>query len=219
MPLYEGELLETRLGRRPSMTLEEVVRIGILLARAAGALHRVGVIHRDIKPDNVMLRPDGLTLLDLGAVRLPGLEEEEAGEVPGTPAYVAPEMFSGERGNAATDLYAIGTTLFRAATGAFPYGNADAVSGAQTDRPGPLSAYRPDLPAWFGAALARAVAREPAARFADPGEFASVLESGPAAEAAPRRAATLYERAPVRVWQAIAVLLALTVLASFLLRP
>ena len=78
---------------------------------------------------------------------------------------MAPEMFAGEAGNEATDIYALGVTMFRAFTGEFPYGNPDANSPPRRDRPQPLSALRPDLPAWLQAALARAIAIDPAERF------------------------------------------------------
>ncbi len=220
MPLYQGELLETRLARRPSLGLEEGRNIAIRLARAAAALHRDGIIHRDIKPDNVILESDGsLKLIDLGVVRVRGLEDAPSEEIPGTRAYVAPEMLGGEPGNEATDIYALGVTLFRAFTGAFPYGNSDAVSPPTRDRPQELTALRPDLPAWLQAALARAIATDPAQRFRDMSEFAAEMEAGPArAPTLTRRPLTLYERAPLRFWQALAALLALALLASLLWR-
>ena len=181
MPLYQGELLETRLARRPGLGLEEGRNIAIKLARAAAALHRAGIIHRDIKPDNVILECEGsLKLIDLGVVRVPGMEDAPPEEIPGTPAYMAPEMFEGEAGNEATDIYALGVTMFRAFTGEFPYGNADATSPPRRDRPTLLSALRPDLPAWLQAALARAVAGDPSDRFRDMAEFAVEMEAGPA---------------------------------------
>jgi serine/threonine protein phosphatase PrpC len=218
MPLYQGELLETRLARRPSLGLEEGRNIAIKLARAVAALHRADIIHRDIKPDNVMLERDGsLKLLDLGVVRVPGLEDAPPENIPGTAGYMAPEMFAGELGNEATDLYALGVTMFRAFTGEFPYGNPDATGPPRRDRPKALSALRPDLPAWLQAALGRAIAIDPGERFRDMIEFAVEMEAGPTRVpiAAPRPR-TLYERAPVRFWQGVAALLALALLLSLL---
>ncbi len=210
MPYYQGELLETRLARRPAIALEEGRNIAIKLARAVAALHRADIIHRDIKPDNVILEPEGsLKLIDLGVVRVPGLEDTAPENIPGTRAYMAPEMFDGEAGNEATDIYALGVTMFRAFTSEFPYANTDATSPPRRGRPKPLSALRPDLPAWLEAVLARAVAIDPADRFRDVSEFAEEVEAGPArAPLAIGRPRTLYERYPVQFWQIIAALLA-----------
>ena len=220
MPLYQGELLETRLSRSPALGLEEGRNITVKLARAVAALHRAGIIHRDIKPDNVILEGGGsLKLIDLGVVRVPGLEEFPPENIPGTAAYMAPEMFAGEPGNEATDIYALGVTMFRAFTGEFPYGNVDATGPPRRSRAKDLSTLRPDLPAWLEAALARAIAVDPARRFDDMVEFALVMEAGPArAPTEIRRPRTLYERAPLQVWQGIAALLAFALLASLLVR-
>ncbi len=218
MPLYQGELVETRLTRRPSLGLEEGRNIAVKLARAAAALHRAGIIHRDIKPDNVMLESAGsLKLLDLGVVRVPGLEDFPPEDIPGTPAYMAPEMFAGEAGNEATDIYALGVTMYRAFTGEFPYGNLDATGPPRLDRPKELCTLRPDLPAWLQAALGRAIAVDPAERFRDMIEFALEMEAGPVcAPAAAPRPRTFYERAPVQFWQCVAALLGLALLLSWL---
>jgi serine/threonine protein phosphatase PrpC len=220
MPLYQGELLETRIERRPSLGLEEGRHIAIKLARAAAALHRNGIIHRDIKPDNVLLEGDGsLKLIDLGVVRVPGVEDGPAEEIPGTRAYMAPEMLAGEPGNEATDVYALGVTMFQAFTGEFPYGNADAISAPTRTRPQELAALRPDLPSWLQAALSRAIAFDQTQRFRDMSEFALEMESGPARAPLPvRRPQTLYERAPLRFWQCLAALLALALIASLVWR-
>jgi serine/threonine protein phosphatase PrpC len=218
MPLYQGELFETRLQRAPALGLEEGRNIAVKLARAAAALHRAGVIHRDIKPDNVILEGEGsLKLIDLGVVRIPGLEDFPPGDVPGTVAYMAPEMLAGEPGNEASDIYALGVTMFRAFTGEFPYGNADATSPPRRERPKELTALRPDLPAWLQAALGRAIAADPGERFRDMMELAVEMEAGPArAPEAPRRPLTLYERYPLRFWQGIAALLAASLIWSLL---
>jgi serine/threonine protein kinase len=220
MPLYVGELLETRLTRPPSLGLEQGRNIAIRLARAVATLHRDGIIHRDIKPDNVILEQDGaLKLIDLGAVRIRGLEDSAPERIPGTRAYVAPEMLTGEPGDEATDIFALGVTMFRAYTAEFPYGNSDATSPPTRDRPLDLALLRPDLPAWLQATLGRAIAREPAERFRDMSEFAAEMEAGPArAPMLTRRSLTLYERSPLRFWQALAALLAIALLLSILRR-
>jgi serine/threonine protein kinase len=146
------------------------------------------------------------------------MEDFPPEDIPGTIAYMAPEMFSGESGNEATDIYALGVTMFRAFAAEYPYGNLDAVSPPRRDRPTPLSALRPDLPAWLQGALGRAIAVDPAERFRDMNEFAVEMETGPARapiviRSGPR---TLYERAPVRVWQGVAALLALAVVVLLL---
>jgi serine/threonine protein phosphatase PrpC len=214
MPLYQGELLETRLKRRPALGLEEGRNIAIKLTQAAAALHRAGIIHRDIKPDNVILEAErSLKLVDLGVVRVPELEDFPPESVPGTPGYMAPEMFAGEAGDQATDIYALGVTMFRAFTGEFPYGNADATSLPRRDRPLEFTTLRPDLPAWLGAVLKRAIAVDPSQRFRDMIEFALEMEAGPArAMTMVRRPRTLYERDPVQFWQGVAALLALALI-------
>ncbi len=220
MPLYQGELLETRLMRRPALGLEEGRAIAVGLARGVAALHRAGVIHRDIKPDNVILEGGGsLKLVDLGVARVPGWEDVAPAEIPGAAGYTAPEMFEGERGNEETDIFALGVTMFRAFTGEFPYGNADAIGPPRRDRPKKLSVLRPDLPAWLEAVLNRAIALDRRERFHDVMDFALEMEAGPrSAPPAPQRPLTLYERAPTQFWQGVAALLALALLWSLMRR-
>jgi serine/threonine protein phosphatase PrpC len=220
MPLYQGELLSNRLTRRPAVGLEEGRNIAIKLARGVAALHRAGIIHRDIKPDNIILEAEGsLKLIDLGVVRVPGMEDFPPEDVPGTMGYMAPEMLAGEPGNEATDMYALGVTMFRAFAGEFPYGNIDAVNPPRKTRPTPLGDLRPDLPAWLQAALGRAIAVDPAERFRDMNEFAVEMERGPERQPmSARRPLTFYERSPVRFWQGVSAVLAIALALSLWLR-
>jgi serine/threonine protein phosphatase PrpC len=216
MPYYRGETLEQRLLRRPAITLSEGCDIALKLSKALAALHRAGVIHRDVKPDNVLLTTDGgLRLLDLGIVRLPRFEDFPPADIPGTPSYMAPELFEGQPGSEASDVFALGVTLYRAFSGRYPYGEIEAFSRPRFTAPAPLSRHRPELPAWLGHLLANATAVDPAARPADVLELASRIESG-LARGEPRslRRASLYERNPLRFWQVIAALLALALLVS-----
>ncbi|OGI50109.1 MAG: protein phosphatase [Candidatus Muproteobacteria bacterium RIFCSPHIGHO2_12_FULL_60_33] len=220
MPYYSGETLEHRLKRAPRVTFEEGVRIGILLAKAVYALNRRYIVHRDIKPDNVMLATDGsLRLLDLGVARLPGLEAAPDDAIPGTPSYMAPELFDGQAGDERSDLYALGVTLYRLFSGHYPYGEVEAFSRPRFAKRIPLSQYRPDLPAWLDALLARATAVDPAQRFGDAMELAIELEHSLAH--APRvvvQRQSLYERNPLRFWKIVSLLLFATLLVVLALR-
>lgn len=214
LPYYAGETLEQRLGRAPAIGCEEGRRIGIALCRAVMALHRAGVVHRDIKPDNVVLEPDGgVVLLDLGVARLPWAEDVDELDRPGTPSFMAPELFSGRAGDAGSDLYALAATLYRAFTGRYPQGEIEPFTHPRFAAPKPLARERPDLPAWLGFALGRALAVDPGERMGDVGELLHALESGPAAnDLDDGRRVPLYRRNPLLVWQVVAVLQTLALL-------
>ena len=218
MPFYPGSTLEQRLGRPPAIPFREGVEIAIRLAHATATLHRAGIIHRDIKPDNVILGRSGqLRLVDLGVARLPESEDFPISHAPGTPSYMAPELFAGAGGDAASDQFALGVTLYRMLTGgAYPYGEIEPFSHPRFRQPTALGHHRPDLPGWLERTLERAMAVAPADRFGDVLELARALEHG-LASGAPTRAAprSWLERNPVRFWQAIAALLALVLLLSW----
>ncbi len=209
MPFYEGETLEQRLRRAPKLDLAEGARIASELARGVAALHRAGVIHRDIKPENVILLEDGgLRLIDLGVCRAPHLEDISDAETPGTPSYLAPEMFLGAAGDEMSDLYALGVTLYRAFCGAYPYGEIEPFSKPRFGKPQSLIAKRPDLPAWLDAVMLKAIAPDPAERYRDVLEFAFEIENGAArAPTSARRPKSLYERNPLMFWKATSLLL------------
>ncbi len=216
MPYYPGESLERRLKRAPPVTLEEGVRIGMLLGKAVYALNRRDIVHRDIKPENVLLTAGGgLRLLDLGVARLPGLEPVPEEAIPGTPSYMAPELFGGAAGDTRSDVYALGVTLFRLFSGHYPFGEVEAFSTPRFARRTPLARYRPDLPAWLDGLLARATAVDPAQRFGDAMELAFELEQNlaHAPRIVPRRR-SLYERNPLRFWKVVTLLLFVALLIS-----
>ena len=215
MPFYDGETLEQRLLRRPRVSRTEGITIATKLAKAIAALHRAGVIHRDIKPDNVILQPDGgLKLIDLGVARLPNIEDVPGSNMPGTPSYMAPELIEGQPGNEKSDIFALGITLFRMFTGTYPYGEVEPFSHPRFTRPPALvAALRPDLPSWLDQVLSRLIAVRPEDRCADAMECIFALEHGElhAAPGQPKRR-SLIERDPLRFWQTVSAVLALLLL-------
>ena len=205
MPLYEGETLEQRLNRSPKFALAEGIGIATKLARAVATLHRAGIIHRDIKPDNViLLKAGGLRLVDLGVARVPLLEDFPAQDIPGTASYMAPELFSGRPGDELSDLYALGVTVYRMFTTAYPYGEIEPFSRPRFAKPSPLSRYRPDLPAWLDAVVGKALSVDPTQRFGDVIEFSHELENGAMwAKPAVTARRSLYDRDPLIFWKSV----------------
>jgi serine/threonine protein phosphatase PrpC len=217
LPFYEGETLERRLLRRPPVTLAAGLAIAIKLTKALAALHRAGIVHRDVKPENILLEPDGgLKLLDLGVARLRQFEEAEALEIPGTRSYMAPELFNGTLADESTDIFALGVTVYRMFTGgAYPYGEVEPFAQPRLGKATPLSKHRPDLPAWLERCLSRAIALDPRDRHADAIEFGFELEHG-ASRAVPLAIGrpSLHERNPVRFWQIISAVLLIALLVA-----
>jgi serine/threonine protein phosphatase PrpC len=212
-PFYEGETLERRLVR--PIPLKDGLDIAIKLTRAVAALHRLHIIHRDIKPDNVMLLPDGgLKLIDLGVARLPRIDEFEGGEIPGTPSYLAPEMFTGNLGDEGTDQFALGVTLWRLFARTYPYGEAEPFSRPRFRKLALPSASRPELPGWLDSTLTRTVAVDPNERFGDAIELLRALEGGAAVARVNQGFVPLIERDPVRFWQIVSLLLAIALIVS-----
>ena len=217
LPYYEGETLDRRLLRRPQVSLALGLDVAIKLTKALASLHRAGIVHRDVKPDNVILEASGgLRLIDLGVARLRQFEEPESVEAPGTRSYMAPELFAGEQAEESSDIFALGVTLYRMFSGgAYPYGEVEAFAQPRFGRPTPLGKHRPDLPAWLDHCLARALALDPRDRYADAVEFAFELEHG-SLRAAPQSPlkSPLYERNPVRFWQIASLLLLIALLMA-----
>lgn len=217
-PLYVGRTLHAKIADEP-FDIASGLDVAIRLSKGVAALHRLGVAHRDIKPDNVILETDGgLKLIDLGVARLPRVEEFAEAEAPGTPGYKAPEMFAGAPGDALSDQYALGVTLYRIFTGDYPSGQETEFSRIRFDRPTRPTQHRPDMPAWLEAAILSALSVDPADRFDSVEELIHVLEAGSAAAVPPRRDLSLMEREPVRFWQAVSAGLFVLLLLSWMLR-
>ncbi|MBM2621333.1 serine/threonine protein kinase [Actinoplanes sp. LDG1-06] len=121
MELLAGESVAARL-EREAIELPEAARIGAAVADALAAAHANGVVHRDIKPGNVMLTPNGIKILDFGISATAGEpDDDDTGSTFGTPAYVAPERLDGMPAEPATDVYGLGVLLFEMVTGDPPY--------------------------------------------------------------------------------------------------
>ncbi len=212
-PFYEGITLEERL--KSHIGFSESLKIATSLTRAVAALHRLDIIHRDIKPENVILtKAGGLKLIDLGVARLPRVDEFAVSEIPGTPSYLAPEMFNGNMGDAATDQFALGVTLWRLFVGRYPYGETEAFARPRFGRLESPSRYRAEIPAWLDAALMRSVAVDPSERFGDIIELLRALEGGASVARTPLHAVPLLERNPVLFWQGVSLLLAVALITA-----
>ena len=203
---YAGQTLAEHLRLSGSMALPGWQDIAPRLLKALGQLHRRNILHRDIKPENLLWGDDGeLRLLDFGLAYCPGLSQDEAHSLPGTPSYIAPEAFAGAPPSPQQDLYAAGVTLYHLLTGHYPYGEIEAFQHPRFGTPTPASRYRPDLPAWLDECLARAIAADPKDRYETMEEWLLAFEQDErrALTAKPR---PLLEREPLKVWRGMALL-------------
>ena len=190
MEFIEGETLGARLRQGPQLDLSEVVELSRQMLRGLAAAHGVGVLHRDFKSDNVMLRtkagaPDALhaVIMDFGLARVLGDQAHrltERHEFIGSAAYMAPEQLEeGASLSAATDVYAFGVVLFEMLTGRLPFEGKGAVAVALRRlthaAPAP-SLYVPSLSSDWDALIARCLHRDVSRRFASTEEVAAALE-------------------------------------------
>ena len=215
---HSGHTLEHRLGQRASQGLPvaDVVAWTLAAARALGRLHRLGVVHRDVKPANLHLGADGqLRLLDLG-VALSGHEPVEQRDLhAGTPSYMNHELWDDEPVDAQTDLFALGVTLYQLLTGHLPYGEIEPYQKLAFRRdPKPPSRLRPSVPIWLDHIALKAVAREKKQRFETAEELMLALQRGASRPLSAQPASSLAARDPTALWK---IALALSVLVNALL--
>ncbi|AZD07321.1 Serine/threonine protein kinase [Pseudomonas chlororaphis] len=202
---YPGQTLAEHLQQHGPLPLAQWQDLAERLLRAVGLLHRRQILHRDIKPENLLLGDDGeLRLLDFGLAYCPGLSEDQAHLLPGTPSYIAPEAFTGVAPTPRQDLYAVGVTLYHLLTGHFPYGEIEAFQRPRFTTPVSASRYRPDLPDWLEQSLERAVQADPAQRYETAEEWLLVLEQGERRSLSVRPR-PLLEREPLKVWRTLAL--------------
>lgn len=202
---YCGSTLAELHERVATLPLAQWLDLAERLLRAIGILHRRQILHRDIKPENLLLGDDGeLRLLDFGLAYCPGLSEDQACALPGTPSYIAPEAFRGDPPTPQQDLYAVGVTLYYLLTGHYPYGEIEAFQRPRFGVPVSASRYRPDLPDWIAQSLERAVAAAPDQRFETAEEWLLLLEQGERRSLSVRPR-PLLEREPLKVWRTLAL--------------
>jgi serine/threonine-protein kinase len=168
MDFVEGHTLREQVEGQGPLTADEAARIGMEVCSALDAVHSAGVIHRDVKAQNVIRSTDGrIVLMDFGASELLGSANVEWRRQ-GTPLYLAPELFDGDSGSVASDVYAVGILLYYLVTGGYPVQAAtlDDLRAAhhRGDRRR-LAVVRPDLPSAFVAVVEQALGREPAGRY------------------------------------------------------
>ncbi|WP_431275740.1 protein kinase domain-containing protein [Variovorax ureilyticus] len=215
---HGGRTLEQIQKTHPRGAVAEVVAAAIEVTRALGCLHRHGVVHRDIKPGNLHLGDDGRwRILDLG-VALSGREGEAQRELhAGTPSYINPEQWEGQGADAASDLFALGVTLYQWLAGRLPYGEIEPYQSARYRRdPVALSRIRPDVPIWLDHLVCKAVARDPRQRFETAEEMLLALERGAARPVSAPGATPLIHRDPAALYKiALAISVVLNALLAF----
>jgi serine/threonine protein kinase len=168
MEFIEGVTLQEFLKKSGALGAHEALAIGIHLAHAVAAVHRAGLIHRDIKVQNVMRedRTGRIVLMDFGSSVVRTDDEDEIPDLVGTPCYIAPELLAGCPATVASDIYSLGVVLYHLVTLDFPLHETDTAADARDDaRLVPLSDRRPDLPAAFACVVSRALAVDPADRY------------------------------------------------------
>lgn len=183
MELLDGQTLGELLMAEPRQPVRDVVVMGIQLARALDYAHARGIVHRDIKPGNIMRLADSKTVkvTDFGIahVESPGGEQRtRAGDVLGTPQYMSPEQARGERLDGRSDLFSAGIVLYQMLAGERPFKGEGMVALAMqiaTAEPTPLEKLRPELPASLRRVIARCLAKQPERRVASGKELAEAL--------------------------------------------
>ncbi len=238
----DGETLKELVDRGGPMPVRRALELGLEIGRALAFAHQQGLVHRDVKPQNVLLNGDGRAqVTDFGIARsLDAVGHTETGTVLGTSHYIAPEQARGERVDAQTDVYSFGVVLYELLAGEVPYGgdNFLTVAMKHVNEPVPsLLERRTDCPLRLAALIERCMAKEPADRPASMDEVVAELQAclaeldgrpdgdatmivrPPAAkEKRPRRGAARSRRTPVLLALVLLALLAAAATAFALLR-
>ena len=193
MPFVDGESLRDRLRREGALSLDAVAAIVRQIGDALDYAHAQGVVHRDVKPENILLAGGQALLADFGVARAPARQVDETltsiGTTLGTPAYMSPEQASGDRDlDGRSDLYALGCVTHELLAGTPPFSGANPMATIAQHvlaPPPPLIGARGPVPAAVGDAVARMLAKDPAERFGTAAEFALLLETAASAQRQP----------------------------------
>lgn len=207
----EGQTLAQWMTDHPQPSLEQVRDLLEQIARGLRAFHRLEMLHRDLRPENILIDCGGtLKLIDFGSAQVTGLAEggmDTDNPVPGALAYTAPEYFLGEGGSERSDIYSLGVIAYRLLGGDLPYGAEVSRARSRTAQLG--LRYRPlwhedhDLPPWIDAVLRKAVHTNPARRYGELSEFLHDLRQ-PSPELLAESKGPLLQRHPLRFWQTVA---------------
>jgi serine/threonine protein kinase/Tol biopolymer transport system component len=197
MALYEGETLRDRI-ERGTLPIAEAIDVAGQIAAGLAAAHARGIVHRDVKPANVILTPGGqVKLLDFGIAKLADQSRlTRAGAALGTVAYMSPEQFRGGPGDARADVWSLGVVLYEMVTGRLPFGELSAQETVQAileRSPRPMSALRSGVPERLERIVTRALAKRPEDRYASMEPMRADLREIAGADAGPDADRTLLE--------------------------
>lgn len=170
MEFVRGSDLKTAIIERGAINQRKVAEIGSQVCQALSVAHGLDIIHRDIKPQNIMVQPDGnVKVMDFGIARAKNSVMTQTSSVLGTAHYISPEQAQGKDLTATSDIYSLGIVLYESSTGRLPFDGPDAVSVAMkqvNDLPAPPHEINPDIDPAFEAIIMKAIAKNPTERFA-----------------------------------------------------
>ena len=210
MEFVDGKELKSFFDAKHQFELRDAVRIMCELCDALDFAHQAGVVHRDIKPGNVMLDAQRrVKLTDFGVAKIHDVGRSQvthAGTMVGTPAYMSPEQISGGTVDRRSDVFSAGIVLYQFLTGSMPFGGGGAWTIAKRimqDEPPPPTSLNAALPPQFDAVVRKALAKKPAHRYASAAEFAAALREALRNHPAPQR---LRVQADERAWRDVEAL-------------